>query len=114
MVVDQFRLPSFVVNLAEACILCVEKNVGGVFHISSEDYLDMHSFACEIASTWELDTSLIEKISTDSLGQPAKRPPRTGFEVDKAKRELGFRPVGIKEGLQILAARMKGVSQPNK
>ncbi len=111
---DQFRCPTLVDNLAEACILCVDENVGGVFHISSEDYLDMHSFACEIAGTWGLNTSLIEKISTDSLGQPAKRPPKTGFVVDKAKRELGFRPVGIKEGLQILANRIKGVNQPNK
>jgi dTDP-4-dehydrorhamnose reductase len=104
---DQFRCPTLVDNLAEACILAVNKQVGGVFHISSDDYLDMHAFSCKIADYWMLDTSLIEKISTDSLGQPAKRPPRTGFILDKAKSELGFRPIGIDEGLGILAKRME-------
>lgn len=104
---DQFRCPTLVDNLAEACNLAVNKRAGGVFHISSDDYLDMHAFSCKIAEYWNLDASLIEKISTSSLGQPARRPPRTGFILDKAKSELGFRPVGIEEGLEILAKRME-------
>lgn len=104
---DQFRCPTLVDNLAEACILAVNNRVGGVFHISSDDYLDMHAFSCKIAEHWQLDTSLIEKISTDSLGQPARRPPKTGFVLSKAQSELGFQPIGVEEGLRIVSKRMK-------
>jgi dTDP-4-dehydrorhamnose reductase len=104
---DQFRCPTLVDNLAEACILAVNNRVGGIFHISSDDYLDMHAFSCKIAEHWQLDTSLIEKISTDSLGQPARRPPKTGFVLSKAQSELGFRPICVEEGLRIVSERMK-------
>jgi len=26
------------------------------------------------------------------LNQPAKRPPRTGFDISKARKELGYEP----------------------
>ncbi|MEO8086867.1 MAG: NAD(P)-dependent oxidoreductase, partial [Bacteroidota bacterium] len=51
---------------------------------------------------FHLDKSTINPITTASLNQPAKRPPYTGFIIDKAKRDLDFRPHTFLEGLQII------------
>jgi dTDP-4-dehydrorhamnose reductase len=48
----------------------------------------------------------VTPVKSDSLGQPAKRPPRTGFVLDKARRELGYAPHGFEEGLAVLAEQM--------
>jgi dTDP-4-dehydrorhamnose reductase len=47
----------------------------------------------------QLDRSLIKKITASDLSQPAKRPPKTGFIIEKARRELGFEPISFEEGL---------------
>jgi len=36
------------------------------------------------------------------LNQAAKRPPVTGFVLDKAKNLLGYNPVSFEEGLSML------------
>jgi len=40
--------------------------------------------------------------------QPAKRPLKTGFVVDKAKRELGYRPHTFLQGLEIVGEQLNG------
>jgi dTDP-4-dehydrorhamnose reductase len=46
-----------------------------------------------------LDASLIDVVSSESLGQPAKRPPVTGFDISKARKDLGFNPHSFSEVL---------------
>jgi dTDP-4-dehydrorhamnose reductase len=36
------------------------------------------------------------------LNQPAKRPPKTGFDLTKAKNELGYNPKTLEETLAFL------------
>ncbi len=103
---DQFRGPTLVDNLADASMRAAESSENGVFHISSSDYISMYHFAVKIAHIWGLNDALISAISTKDLGQPAARPPKTGFVVDKAMQAFGFLPVSIDEGLRILKNRM--------
>jgi dTDP-4-dehydrorhamnose reductase len=37
------------------------------------------------------------------LNQAAKRPPKTGFVLDKAIRDLGYNPLSFEEGLGLLS-----------
>ena len=48
----------------------------------------------------KLDGSLIKKVTAASFNQPAKRPLKTGFIIDKAKKELGYEPISFEEGLK--------------
>ena len=63
--------------------------------------------AYAVADHWKLDRSLITPIKTASLNQAAKRPPRTGFILDKAKRILGYVPHSFSEGLKIMSEQLK-------
>ena len=60
----------------------------------------------KVADYWKLDKLLITPSKSNNLNQAAKRPPRTGFDISKAKRELGYAPRSFEEGLKILDAQL--------
>jgi dTDP-4-dehydrorhamnose reductase len=43
---------------------------------------------------------LIKRVTAASFTQPAKRPAKTGFIIDKARNELGYEPLSFNEGLK--------------
>ena len=100
MVDDQYRMPTFVDDLAQACLLSIENQAYGVFHISSCELLSVYEMANQIAEVFDLDTSLIKRISTNQLNQPAKRPPKTGFDLEKSQKFLNFPRLPFKNRLQ--------------
>jgi dTDP-4-dehydrorhamnose reductase len=59
-----------------------------------------YQMAVKTANYLKLDSSLINKVTAANFSQPAKRPLRTGFVIDKAKRELGYKPLSFEEGLK--------------
>ncbi len=102
LVDDQFRMPTYVGSLADACILCMEKNAVGIFNISGRDLMSVYDMGLEIAAYYHLDKNLIKKVQTSSLTQPAKRPSKTGFILDKAIKKLRFQPLTLVEGLKLM------------
>lgn len=104
---DQWRMPTLAEDLAEACLLAVEKNAKGIYHVSGKDYMSIADLVRKVADYWGLDQSFINEISSASLNQTAKRPIRTGFVLDKTIRDLGYRPHSFEEGLAILDQQMK-------
>ncbi|MBC7829988.1 MAG: NAD(P)-dependent oxidoreductase [Chitinophagaceae bacterium] len=97
---DQFRTPTFTEDLAKGILLVVEKDATGIFHVSGKDLLTPYQIALKTADHFKLDHSLIEKADVTSFSQPAVRPPRTGFYIEKARKELGYEPLSFEEGLQ--------------
>ncbi|KRT16260.1 NAD(P)-dependent oxidoreductase [Pedobacter ginsenosidimutans] len=104
---DQWRMPTLAEDLAEACLLAVEKNAKGIYHVSGKDYMSIADLVRKVADYWGLDQSFINEISSASLNQTAKRPIRTGFVLDKTIRDLDYRPHSFEEGLVILDQQMK-------
>ena len=100
MVDDQYRMPTFVDDLAQACLLSIQNQAYGVFHISSCELLSIYEMAIQIAKVFELDSSLINRISTSQLNQLAKRPPKTGFDLEKSKKILNFPQLPFRNRLQ--------------
>lgn len=99
---DQFRSPTLAEDLAEACVLCAEKKATGIFHVSGKDQMSILELVYRVADFWKLDKSVITPSKSETIKQPAKRPPRTGFIIEKAKRELGYNPHSFEEGLAVL------------
>ena len=99
---DQFRSPTLAEDLADGCILAAKKKAKGVYNISGKDQLSVLQIVQAVCDYWNLDRSLIKAISSSTLNQAAKRPPVTGFILDKAMRELGYTPHSFKEGLAIV------------
>ncbi len=106
---DQWRTPTLAEDLAKGCLLIAEKEAEGIFHISGKDLLTPYDMAVATAIFFKLDKSLIQEVDGSIFAQPAKRPSKTGFILNKARKELGYEPVSFKEGLAILKKQLENV-----
>ena len=97
---DQLRTPTFVEDLAAGIISVIERKAKGVYHLSGDDILTPYEMACKVADHLKLNKSLIKKVTAAEFSQPAKRPPKTGFVIEKSRKKLGFHPVSFEEGLR--------------
>lgn len=97
---DQVRTPTYVEDLASGIISIIENKVKGVYHLSGEDVLTPYQMACLTADYLGLNKGLIQKVTAASFSQPAKRPPKTGFVIDKARKDIGYQPIPFEEGLR--------------
>ncbi len=103
---DQWRTPTLAEDLAMGCYLAAKKNARGIYHISGKDFMTPFDIAIATAEFFNLDKSLIVPADSTTFTQPAKRPAKTGFIIDKAKSELGYEPHSFKEGLAVLAKQI--------
>ena len=104
---DQWRTPTLAEDLAMGCFLAATKKANGVFNISGEEMMTPYDIAIASADFFKLNKSLIQQTDSTKFTQPAKRPPKTGFIIDKAKRELGYKPHTFIEGLEVLSQQIK-------
>ncbi|MBA9076877.1 SDR family oxidoreductase [Rufibacter quisquiliarum] len=103
---DQLRTPTLAEDLAQGCWLAAKHDAQGIFNISGEELLTPHQMAVQVAEYFNLDQSLIEEVDGTLFTQPAKRPPRTGFDITKAKTQLGYQPHTFKESIAIVAGQI--------
>lgn len=96
---DQVRTPTYVEDLAAGIVAIIEKKATGIYHLSGADILTPYEMAIKAADFLKLNKSLLKKVTAADFTQPAKRPPKTGFNIEKAKRELDYQPRSFDEGL---------------
>jgi dTDP-4-dehydrorhamnose reductase len=108
---DQFRTPTLAEDLADGCILIAKKRAKGIYNISGKDFYSILELANVVADYYKLDKNLIKPSKSADIKQPAKRPPITGFIIDKAKKDLGYNPHSFTEGIKILEEQIKEMSK---
>jgi dTDP-4-dehydrorhamnose reductase len=106
---DQFRTPTLAEDLAQGCVLAAAQKAQGIFNISGKDFVSVFDLVYRVASFWKLDKSLLNLSTSEGIKQPAKRPPITGFIIDKAVNELGYKPHSFEEGLALLDKQLKAM-----
>jgi dTDP-4-dehydrorhamnose reductase len=104
---DQFRSPTLAEDLADACITAALLGATGLYHVSGAETKSILDWTYIVADYFHLDKSYINPVTTAELNQPAKRPLRTGFIIDKAKRDLNYRPHSFIEGLAIMKKQLE-------
>jgi len=97
---DQVRTPTYVEDLAKGISFIIEKKAKGIYHLSGKDVLTPYRMAVAVADYLQLDKSHLERTTATNFTQPARRPPKTGFVIDKARKELGYEPMSFEEGLK--------------
>lgn len=103
---DQWRTPTLAEDLAKGCFLIAQKQATGIFNISGKDLLTPYQMALATADFFDLDKTLIERADSITFTQPARRPPRTGFIIEKARKILGYEPHSFQEGLALVAEQL--------
>ena len=86
--------------------MIAEKGATGVFNISGSELLTPYEMAMQTAEFFDLDKNLIKKTDSTRFTQPAKRPMKTGFVIEKARKQLGFEPKTFRAGIGILAKQI--------
>jgi dTDP-4-dehydrorhamnose reductase len=103
---DQWRTPTLAEDLAQGCYLAAKKKATGIYNISGKDFLTPYDIAIATADYFKLDKSLVNVTDSTKFTQPAKRPPKTGFIIDKARTDLGYEPRSFAEGLAVLESQL--------
>ena len=106
VVTDQFRSPTLAEDLAAGCTLIVTQQAEGIFNISGSDVFTPYEMSFQTADYFGLDKSFIAQADGSTFKQTARRPPRTGFIIDKARTVLGYDPRSFSEGIALLAEQM--------
>lgn len=102
VVSDQVRTPTYVEDLAKGIALIIEKKATGIYHISGKDWLTPYDIALKTAAKYNLDAGKIVKVDAATFKQPGRRPMKTGFVIEKARKELGYEPMSFDEGLSLM------------
>ena len=106
VVYDQYRTPTLAEDLAQGCFLAADQKAQGIFNIAGEDYVSIIELVEKVANMYHFSTENIEKVSSDTLNQPAKRPPITGLNIQKAQQILGYKPHSLEEGIRICLGKL--------
>ena len=106
---DQFRAPTLAEDFADACILAAKKKAYGVFNASGKDIMSIYEIVERIAKYYGNSTKNLNKISTGTLKQKARRPSKTGFILDKSRKELGYQPHSFEGCLTIIDQQLKTI-----
>ncbi len=99
---DQWGNPTHVADLANSIIRVCESGTTGLFHAAGSESLNRYDFALRIADVFRLDGSLVDRIPSSSLNQPAPRPMISGLLTKDTETRLGIRFMNVTEGLMLL------------
>ncbi len=107
---DQFRTPTLAEDLAMGCRLAEKKKAQGIFNISGKDFMSIYELVERVAKAFNLDMENVERVSSTTLNQKAKRPPKTGFDLSKAEKILGYQAKSFEEGIALIEAQREAYS----
>ena len=108
---DQWRTPTLAEDLAMGSYLIVKQQAEGIYNISGKDLLTPYDMAIKVRDYFDLDGSLISRADSSTFSQPAKRPLKTGFKIDKAQKELGYEPHSFDEGIEIVSNQVAALQK---
>jgi dTDP-4-dehydrorhamnose reductase len=97
---DQIGSPTYANNMVQAVKELIEADKTGIYHVAGTDVMDRYTFAKNVAEIFELDEDLLIPVTTNQLGQKAKRPLKAGMKVDKVQNDVSIRLMSVREGLE--------------
>jgi len=102
---DLFYNPMMVTDLAETLLEMVEKNLAGIYHVSTDEALSKYDFGCRLSEVFGFDVGLIEPASWCDIDLAAVRSTNLTMDVSKLIGDLGHGVPGVLDGLIRLKAQ---------
>lgn len=107
VITDQYRMPTLAEDLAEACVQCALRKAQGIYHVSGSEMMSIWEASMQVCNFFGLDNSLMKPVTTSQLRQPAARPLVTGFNINKAIKELDYHPHKFMQGLALVREQLE-------
>jgi dTDP-4-dehydrorhamnose reductase len=103
---DQISTPTYVPDLATACVECAERGITGIINITGPDRVDRFAFAQNICRVFDLDTSLLIPKLTSEIAQVAVRPLQAGL-INTYAQQILLTPLrGVVDGLKAMNSKV--------
>lgn len=99
IVKDQWNTPTLNTNLAEMVLEAAERRLIGLYHLCGATKVTRLEFAKTIANVFDLDKSLIDKVSSSQFSWIAKRPVDSSLDTALAQRVLKCKPLPLEAAL---------------
>lgn len=99
VVSDQYRTPTWVNDIAAGVEKLMTLSQSGTYHICGGECLSIAEIAYRVADYFKLDRSLIIPVTTEEMNEATPRPRFSGLSIEKAKREFGYTPHTLEEGM---------------
>jgi dTDP-4-dehydrorhamnose reductase len=106
-VVDQIGNPTLASDLARMILEMVELGGSGLYHAAGAERVSRYEFALRVADVFRLDKENIKPVTTEELGQDARRPLESGFLLDRLRDDFGIEPFDLDESLKIFQAEVE-------
>ena len=100
VVSDQFRSPTWVEDIALGTELLLSSKHNGIYHICGGETMSVADIAYRTAAYFNLDSSLIEPVTTTEMNEATPRPLFSPMNTGKAYTDLGYQPSAFEEGLK--------------
>lgn len=97
---DQYNNPTWSNDLAMAVKKFLELDLCGVINYGGPDYVNRYEFALKVCSIFDLDSSLIQPVTTDRLALAAPRPLKGGLDISRLKTLPGIPQTPLQEILK--------------
>ena len=97
---DQWGSPTYACDLARATLALIVKGVYGTYHVVGPAWMTRYEFALEVCDVFGLDKGAVYPVSTESLGQRARRPRKCRLDTSKFQTTVTLRMRAPQEGLR--------------
>jgi len=104
--VDQVSTPTYVPDLASACVECAERKIMGVLNLVGQDRLSRYEFAQLVCQVLDLDARMLVPRCTREMGQVASRPLQAGLINARAGQVLSTTLRGVEDGLAAMKSTL--------
>jgi len=97
---DQWRTPTYVLDVAKAVKQLSGINENGIWHVCGQECFSIYELALAVAEHCGLDKNLITPTSTQDQDCGFARPKYGLLDISKAQRTLGFVPTPLAEAIK--------------
>ncbi len=99
-ITDHIMTPTFVDDIALGLDTLIKNNAAGIYHLTGSQFITPYDAAVSIAEAFNLDKSLITKITLEEYFKTRAPRPHNLSMNNKKILELGIKMKGFKEGLE--------------
>lgn len=100
MVTDVYENPLFAYQCSDVIWSLINQDKHGIYHVAGKDIVNRYEYAITIADVFGLNKDLIQPVDSSLFPDIAPRPKNTSYLTEKLQKEIGFIPLGLRDGLR--------------
>lgn len=99
---DQWRTPTWVEDVVNAIHTLFNEAHSGIYHIAGGERMSIAELAHRVATHFNLNTNLLQEVTTAELNEKTPRPTCTPLDCSKAAQDFGYAATPFEETLKEL------------